>query len=186
MADLISLSGHKIHGPEGVGALYIKKDTPIRKTVTGGHQERGLRAGTENMPGIVGFGKAASLKPDLDKMYQLRDRLIDGLLTIPESSLNGSKEFRLPNNVNIAFSRIEGEGMLLMLDDLGIACSTGSACTSRSLKASHVLIAIGLDVADAHGSLRFTLSNYTTEKDIDYTIESVRKVVDKLRGMTPV
>jgi cysteine desulfurase len=145
-----------------------------------------MRAGTESVPLIVGFAKAATLKTDLGKMQKLRDRLVKGLMQIPETTLNGSKEKRLPNNVNISFHRIEGEAMLLGLDAKGVAISTGSACTSKSLKPSHVLMAMGIDAVRAHGSLRFTLSKFNTEEEIDYVIKSVKEVVERLRSMTAI
>lgn len=184
MADLITISGHKIHGPKGIGALYIKKGTPIKKIQTGGHHEKNMRAGTEPVPLVAGVAKAAEVAVDYEKVKKLRDRLIDGLLEIEDSELNGDKDKRLPNNVNITFHRIEGESLLLTLDEEGIACSTGSACSSHSLKPSHVLLSMGLEPVEAHGSLRFTLSKYTTSEEIDYVIKKVKNAVEKLRGIT--
>jgi len=189
--DLLSMSSHKIHGPKGVGALYIKKGTKIEPMIHGGSHERKMRAGTENVPGIVGFAKACKLCNDnLAKeaahMTQLRDRLIKGLLTIEDSYLNGSRSQRLPNNANVRFSFIEGEGMLLLLDMKGIAVSTGSACSSASLEPSHVLTAIGLKPEDSHGSLRFSLGRENTQEEIDYVIEVMLGIVEKLRAMSPL
>jgi len=186
--DLISLASHKIHGPKGVGAIYIKKKTPIKNLLHGGGHEYKRRAGTENVPGIVGFAKAVQLANEThnEQMKQLRDRLIDGLLKIPYTQLNGSKDKRLCNNANIAFNHIEGEAILMMLDAQGIAVSTGSACSSNTLKPSHVLMALGLKHEIAHGCIRFTLSKFTTKEEIDYTIEKVRTTVEKLRKISPI
>ncbi|MBS1267075.1 MAG: Cysteine desulfurase IscS 2 [Candidatus Woesearchaeota archaeon] len=186
--DLASFSSHKIHGPKGVGAIYIKKGTKVNSLVTGGAHEFGKRAGTENVAGIVGFAKAASIlnKDHLEKMTTLRDELINELLKIPHVQLNGSKQKRLCNNANLRFNLIEGEAMLIHLDMNGIAVSTGSACSSHELKVSHVLKAIGLSHDVAHGSIRFTLSKYTTKKEIDYTIDKVKEVVLKLRKISPL
>jgi len=181
--DMISFSGHKIHGPKGVGALYIKKRTPIKAITYGGSHEYKKRPGTENVPGIVGFVKALEIAKheDIEKMTKLRDRLIDGLLKIPKSKLNGPLMNRLCNNVNVGFEFIEGEGILMHLSDKGICVSTGSACSSASLEPSHVLRAIKLRHEIIHGAIRFTLSKYTTEKEIDYTIKTVGSIVKKLR-----
>jgi len=186
--DLASFSGHKVHGPKGVGVLYIRKSIKIHSLMHGGHQESGKRAGTENVPGAAGFAKAVELsnENDINRMQELRDRLIDSLLEIPDTILNGSKEKRLCNNVNISFSFVEGESLLMKLDDKGIAVSTGSACSSQSLDPSHVLLAIGLKHEIAHGSIRFTLSKYTTQEEIDYVIESVKKAVEELREVSPL
>lgn len=190
--DLLSMSAHKIYGPKGVGALYIRKSTKINQLILGGAQERRRRAGTENIPGIVGFGKAAelayeNLKEHNDKLIKLRDKLIKELLDkIPYTRLNGHPIKRLPGNVNISFNFIEGEALLLSLDMVGIAGSSGSACTSGSLDPSHVLMSIGLDHETAHGSLRLTLGDYTTEEDIDYVIEQLPPIVDRLRQMSPL
>ncbi|MBU2634527.1 MAG: cysteine desulfurase [Nanoarchaeota archaeon] len=185
--DLVSLSSHKIHGPKGIGALYVRKDLKLDKLLHGGHHEFDLRAGTENIPGIVGFAKASSLikKEDIKKIRILRDKLIKELLKIENTQLNGSKN-RLCNNVNIAFNFIEGESLLLHLDNKGIAVSTGSACSSQSLEPSHVLLAIGLKHEIAHGTIRFTLSKYINEKDIDYTIKCVKEIVENLRRISPL
>jgi len=181
--DLISFSAHKIHGPKGIGALYIKKKTPIKAITYGGSHEYKKRPGTENIPGIVGFVKALEISKheDIEKMTKLRDRLIDGLTKIPKSKLNGSREHRLCNNVNVGFEFIEGEGILMHLSDKGICVSTGSACSSASLEPSHVLKAIKLRHEIIHGAIRFTLSKYTMEKEIDYTIKTVAGIVKKLR-----
>ncbi|MFH1971941.1 MAG: cysteine desulfurase family protein [archaeon] len=183
----LAVSSHKIHGPKGVGALFIKKGVKVRKMLFGGHQERNLRAGTENLPGIYGFGMACKEKQPVAKIKKLRDRLIDGILKeIPDTFLNGSRDSRLCNNANISFKFIEGEGLLMHLDMNGIYVSTGSACSSKSLEPSHVLLALGLSHEEAHGSIRFTLSKYTTEKEIDYTIKTLKELVKKLRRISPL
>ena len=190
--DLLSLSAHKFYGPKGVGALYIRKGTHLETFMRGGDQERGRRASTHNTTGIVGLGKAIELcqkKIESEIRFQsaLRDRLIREIpARIPEVRLNGHPLRRLPNNVNFSIKYIEGESMLLSLDMLGIACSTGSACTSSSLEPSHVLLAIGLDHETAHGSLRITLGRWTKESDIDYLLEKLPQVVQKLRAMSPL
>ncbi len=190
--DLLSISAHKIYGPKGVGALYIKKGTKIHQLIHGGAQEKKRRAGTENIPGIVGFGKAAeiahkNIEEHIDRLVKLRDRLIDGIMTkIPYTKLNGHPTKRLPGNVNISFEFIEGESLLLSLDIAGIAASSGSACTSGSLGPSHVLAAIGLAHEIAHGSLRLTIGDFTTEDEIDYVIEKLQPIVDRLRQMSPL
>ncbi len=186
---LASFSAHKIHGPKGMGALYVKKGTKIKKLIDGGPQESDLRAGTENIPNIVGFAKAIELaKPeDCKKIEKLKDYFIEKVeKEIPEVKLNGSKEKRLPNNINITFKYIEGEALLLRLDDKGIAVSTGSACSSRELKPSHVLTAIGVPAAMAHGSIRFTLSRFTTKEELDYTIKHLKEAVAELRSVSPL
>lgn len=189
--DLLSMSAHKFHGPKGVGILYCRKTLPLASFIEGGAQERNRRAGTENVAGIV--GAAAALKEsltDLDKkqayVTELRNRLIDGLKKIPHSMLNGDRDKRLPGNVNMCFEGIEGESLLLFLDDQGIAASSGSACTSGSLDPSHVLLAIGVSHEVAHGSLRLTIGEYNTREEIDYIIEKVPQVVQRLRAMSPV
>ena len=189
--DMLSLSAHKFHGPKGIGALYARKGILLSNIIEGGAQERGKRAGTENIPAIVGM--AAALKNVLAKREEnekyvsgLRDHLIEELLKIPHSKLNGDRAKRLPGNVNFCFEGIEGESLLLMLDMKGIAASSGSACTSGSLDPSHVLLAIGLPHEVAHGSLRLTLSEYNTEEEVDYVIEELPKVVTYLRNMSPV
>jgi len=190
--DMLSLSAHKIHGPKGVGALYIKKGIRIHNLIHGGAQEKKLRAGTENVPGISGLGVAADLAyQNLDKkrekLTNLRDKLIKRISSeVPECILNGHPEKRLPGNVNFSFRYIEGESLLLYLDMEGISASSGSACTSGSLDPSHVLMAIGLPHEIAHGSLRLSLSEYNNEEDIDYTVEKVITVVKRLRQMSPL
>lgn len=190
--DLLSLSAHKFYGPKGVGALYIRKGVRIENLIHGGGQERKRRAGTENIAGIVGLGKAIELATaDIPghnaKIKAMRDRLIKGVLEkIPNSRLNGHPEKRLPGNFNVSFEFIEGESMLLWLDDEGICASTGSACTSGSLEPSHVLLATGLPVEISHGSLRLTLGDANTEGDVDFVLEVLPKVVKKLRDMSPL
>jgi len=190
--DLMSASAHKLYGPKGVGALYIKKGTKIEKFIRGGGQEKGKRASTENVPAIVGFGAAAELaKTEMNgrtkHLIPLRDKLIDGILnSIEDSILNGHPKQRLPNNANFCIKFVEGESMLLNLDMLGIAASSGSACTSGSLEPSHVLLSIGLPHEFAHGSLRFTLGRLTAESDIDHVLQSLPGIVKKLRDMSPL
>lgn len=186
--DLLSISAHKVHGPKGIGALFVKKGINLTRLIDGGPQENKLRAGTENIAAIVGFAKAASLitKEDIARMEKLRKRLIKDLLKIEGTRLNGSKEKRLCNNANISFSGVEGEGILMRLDEKGIAVSTGSACSSTELKPSHVLLSIGLSPVQAHGSIRFTLSKYTTDEEIDYTIRVMPKIIADLRRMSPI
>jgi len=186
--NMMSFSAHKIHGPKGIGALYVRKGTKISPIAFGGSHEFKKRPGTENVAGIIGFAKALSLskKEDCEKMQKLRDRLIDGLLKTPNSMLNGSREKRLCNNVNIGFAFIEGEGLLMHLSGKGICVSTGSACSSKSLEPSHVLGALGLRHEIMHGTLRLTLSRHTTEKEIDYTIKSINAIVKKLRKFSPL
>ena len=189
--DLLSLSAHKFHGPKGVGALYARKGVVLTSLIEGGAQERGKRAGTENIPGIMGMAAAfeeacAHMDADAAKVTALRDRLIAGLSKIPHSILNGDAERRLPGNVNFCFEGIEGESLLLLLDDKGICASSGSACTSGSLDPSHVLLAIGRVHDIAHGSLRLTLSADNTEEEVDYIVSSVAEVVEKLRSFSPV
>ena len=186
MADLISISSHKIHGPKGIGALYVKKGIMLKKLLHGGKHEFNLRPGTENIPSAVGFAKATALitNKDIERMSGLRNKLISEILKIKDTWLNGSKK-RLCNNVNISFKYIEGESILMYLNEKGIAVSTGSACAAKELKPSHVLLAIGLKQEDAHGSIRFTLSRYTTEKEIDYVIKVLPGIVKQLREMSP-
>ena len=189
--DMLSISGHKFHGPKGIGVLYCNKNLPLFNFINGGGQERNRRAGTENIPGIVGLSVALKdavyeMKNVAEKEYKLRNKLFDELSKIPHCKINGDKENRLPNNFNMSFEGIEGESLLLLLDDNGICASSGSACTSGSLDPSHVLLAIGLPHEIAHGSLRLTLSKYTTEEEIDKTIEIVPKVVEYLRSISPV
>ncbi len=188
--DLLTLSSHKLYGPKGVGALYVRKGTEIAPVLNGGGHERGLRSGTENVPGIVGFGKAAEIASaemdsDASRMKRLRDKLIDEALKIDNSWLNGSREKRLPNNVNLGFKFVEGEALVLELDCNGICASTGSACSSKSLEPSHVLRALGLPPEDCHGSLRLTLGKYNTEEEMDYVLETLPKVVGKFRDISP-
>ena len=189
--DMLSLSGHKFHAPKGVGALYVKNGILPNIFMDGGAQEKGRRAGTENLASIVGLGEAitvatASLEENMARITAMRDRLIDSLLQLPRTRLNGSREHRLPGNLNISFEGIEGESLLLRLDMAGICASSGSACTSGSLDPSHVLMAIGLKHEVAHGSLRLSLSELTTEEDIDYIIAQVPPIVEGLRAMSPV
>ena len=189
--DMLSLSAHKFHGPKGVGALYASRRVPLASLIEGGAQERGRRAGTENLPAIMGMAAAleeacAHREQNAARMTVLRDRLIAGLSEIEHSVLNGDREQRLPGNVNFCFEGIEGESLLLLLDDKDICASSGSACTSGSLDPSHVLLAIGRVHDVAHGSLRLSLSAETTEEEIDYTVRAVRDVVAHLRSMSPV
>lgn len=190
--DMLSASGHKIHGPKGIGLLYIRKGIKIRSFIHGGAQERARRAGTHNVPGIVGFAKAVEMaKASLDERIayetELRDYMINRVLTeIPYSRLNGERKNRLPNNANFCFRFIEGESLLILLDQKGICGSSGSACTSGSLDPSHVLLAIGLPHEIAHGSLRLTLAENTTKEEIDFTVEELKDIVEKLRSMSPL
>ena len=189
---MLSSSGHKINGPKGIGFLYIRKGVKIKSFIHGGAQERKRRAGTENVPGIVGYGAAAemadkTMKERTAKEIELRDYMIGRLLNeIPFCRLNGDAARRLPNNVNMSFEFIEGESLLIMLDMKGICASSGSACTSGSLDPSHVLLAIGLPHEVAHGSLRLTLSGETTKEDIDTTVEAIKEIVGELRSMSPL
>lgn len=189
--DMLSLSAHKFHGPKGIGVLYAKKGILLTNLIEGGAQERGKRAGTENIPAIIGMTAAmeeacANIDENSAKISSLRDKLIDGLSKIPHSILNGDAERRLPGNVSFCFEGIEGESLLLLLDDKGICASSGSACTSGSLDPSHVLLAIGRPHEIAHGSLRLSLCEENTEEEVDYVINAVTEVVSKLRGMSPV
>ena len=189
--DMLSLSAHKFHGPKGIGVLYARKGILLTPLIEGGAQERGKRAGTENVPAIMGMAAAldeacAHLDENAAKLTGLRDKLIAGLSEIPHSILNGDAVHRLPGNVNFCFEGIEGESLLLLLDDKGICASSGSACTSGSLDPSHVLLAIGRVHDIAHGSLRLTLSEETTAEDVAYTIQAVKEVVAYLRGMSPI
>lgn len=190
--DLLSASGHKLYGPKGIGFLYIRNGLKLRSFLHGGAQERHRRAGTENVPGIVGLGKAVELamadrKEREERETKLRDYLLDRILAeVPYSRINGHRKFRLPNNANFSFQFIEGESLLIMLDMKGICASSGSACTSGSLDPSHVLLAIGLPHEIAHGSLRLTLGRETTKEELDSTIEAIKEIVGKLRAMSPL
>ena len=188
--DLLSLSGHKLHAPKGIGALYIRKGVLINNLIEGGGQEKRHRGGTENLPYIVGLAKAMEIAKeklkDLPRVEKMRDKLINELTKIPYSKLNGHRTKRLPGNANIGFEFIEGESMLLWLDISGICASTGSACSSASLDPSHVLLAMGVPHERAHGSLRLSISHDTTEEDIDYIVETLPPIVEKLRNMSPL
>jgi cysteine desulfurase len=190
-ADMLSLSGHKIHAPKGVGILYIRRGVAFSPFLIGGHQERGRRGGTENVASIVGIGKACELaKANLNEMNtrvrQLRDKLEQGLLDgTPKAAVNGDREQRLPSTTSIGFDAVEGEAILLMMDELGICASSGSACTSGSLEPSHVLRAMGVPFTSAHGSIRFSLSHYNTEEEIDFIIEKLPPIIANLRKMSP-
>jgi cysteine desulfurase len=190
--DLLSISSHKLYGPKGVGALYIQQDVKLSPIIHGGGHERGLRSSTENIPGIVGLGKAAELagqkiEGDMEQLTKLRDKLIHGVIdTIDEAYLNGHPTKRLPNNAHFRFTGIEGESLVLALDDEGIAASTGSACSSKKLEPSHILMAIGLNEVEAHGSLRLTLGRGNSDADIDYVLEKLPSVVSKLRKLSPL
>ena len=188
--DMLALSGHKIHAPKGIGLLFIRKGVVINNLIDGGGQEKRKRGGTENVPYIVGLAKALEIAkerlPELDAVRRRRDRLIDELTGIPYSKLNGSRTERLPGNVNIGFEYIEGESILMWLDMAGICASTGSACSSASLDASHVLLAIGVPHEKAHGSIRLSISHDTTDEDIDYIIETMPPIIERLREMSPL
>ena len=190
--DMLSSSGHKLNGPKGIGFLYIRKGVKISSFVHGGAQERKRRAGTENVPGIVGYGKAAeiaakTMKERTAKEIELRDHLIDRVLAeVPYTRLNGHRTNRLPNNANFSFQFVEGESLLILLDNNGICASSGSACTSGSLDPSHVLLAIGLPHEIAHGSLRLTLSAETTMEDIDFVVDCIKQIIERLRSMSPL
>jgi cysteine desulfurase len=190
--DLMSMSGHKIYGPKGIGALYIRRGVALPSHMHGGAQENNKRAGTENLTGIVGFGKAAELAREnlvehIEKITELRNYFLDRVKErIPDIRVNGSLESRLPGNINITFKYIEGEALLLLLDMAGIAVSTGSACSSASLSPSHVLEAIGVPVEEIHGSIRFTVGDFTTREDLDYVVDELEKAVTKLRGISSV
>ena len=189
--DMLSLSGHKFHGPKGVGALYVRRGFPLVNVIEGGAQERGKRAGTENIAGICGMAAAMKdacdhIDENMPKVAAMRDRLIEGLSKIPHSALNGDANNRLPGNVSFCFEGIEGESLLLLLDMKGVSASSGSACTSGSLDPSHVLLAIGRVHDVAHGSLRLSLSEYNTEEEVDHILEVVPQVVQYLRNMSPV
>jgi cysteine desulfurase len=189
--DMLSMSGHKIHAPKGVGVLYVRKGTKFSPFLIGGHQEHGRRGGTENVASIIGLGKACELArnhltKDMVRVQQLRDKLESGLLEkIPNAIVNGDRENRLPNTTSIAFEYVEGESILLMLNEYGICASSGSACTSGSLEPSHVLRAMGVPFTAAHGSIRFSLSTYNTEEEIDFIIEKMPPIIERLRSMSP-
>ena len=189
--DMLSCSAHKFHGPKGVGALYVRRNIPLTNVIHGGAQERGKRAGTENIPGICGAAAAleeicGKMEENTAKLTAMRDKLIEGIMQIPHTVLNGDPKRRLPNNVNVCFEGIEGESMLLWLDAKGIAASSGSACTSGSLDPSHVLLALGRPHEIAHGSLRLSLSDYNTMEEMDYILETLPGVIQYLRNMSPV
>ena len=187
--DLLSLSGHKLHGPKGIGALYVRKGTKLLPQITGGHKEGGKRAGTENVPAIVGLGAACELAntyfyEEYGKVRTLRDRLQEGILAgCKDAYLNGHN--RLPNTLNVSFEYVEGEAILLLLDELGIAASSGSACASGSLEPSHVMRAMGVPFTRAHGSIRYSLSRYNTEDEIDYVVKNMPAIIDRLREISP-
>jgi len=188
--DMLSLSGHKLHAPKGVGVLYVRKGTPFVPYIIGGHQEHGRRAGTENVPYIVGIGVAAelamaNLEDENTRVRALRDRLEDGLLKMPATMVNGDRERRLPNTSSISFEYVEGESILLGLSDLGICASSGSACTSGSLEPSHVLRAMGVPFTAAHGSIRFSFSIYNTDEDVDLVLDNMAPIIERLREISP-
>ena len=189
--DMLSLSGHKLHGPKGIGALYVRKGTKFKPFVIGGHQEHGRRGGTENVPYIIGMGRAAELalehiKEENNRIKTLVERLENGLLaSVPNSMVNGDKKNRLPNTTSVSFEYVEGEAILIHLSNLGICASSGSACTSGSLEPSHVLRAMGVPFTAAHGSIRFSLSVYNTDEDVDYILEKLPPVIEKLRKLSP-
>lgn len=189
--DMLALSGHKLHAPKGVGALYVRKGTKFSPFLIGGHQERGRRGGTENVASIIGLGRAAELAAgamddENTRVRGLRDKLENGLLDrIPNAMINGDPENRLPNTTSIAFEFVEGESILLMMNELGICASSGSACTSGSLEPSHVLRAMGVPFTAAHGSIRFSLSVYNTEQEIDFVVEKLPPIIERLRSMSP-
>jgi len=187
--DLLSMAGHKIHAPKGIGALYVRKGTRIVPFLKGGHQEKGRRAGTENVASIFGFGKACELAAKFvgnTRIKELRDRLENGILeAVPNVYVNGSRENRIPNTTSVSFEYVEGEAILLMLNEFGICASSGSACTSGSLEPSHVLRAMGVPFTCSHGSIRFSLSRYTTMEEVDFTLEKLIPVIENLRAMSP-
>jgi cysteine desulfurase len=189
--DMLSLSSHKLHGPKGIGALYIRKGTKFKPLMLGGHQEQGRRAGTENVPGIIGLGKACALAEgnlaDIGtRVRGLRDRLEKAMLeAVPQCMINGDRPNRLPNTASIAFEYVEGEAILLMMNEFGIAASSGSACTSGSLEPSHVLRAMGIPFTAAHGSIRFSLSHFTTAEEIEFVIDKMPPIIERLRQMSP-
>jgi cysteine desulfurase len=188
---MLSLSGHKLHGPKGVGALYVRRGTKYTPFMIGGHQEKGRRGGTENVASIIGLGKAcelaaAHLSDNYSQVKQLRDKLENEILKrVPNTIINGDRNNRLPNTTSIAFEYVEGESILLMMDEFGICASSGSACTSGSLEPSHVLRAMGVPFTAAHGSVRFSLSKYNTEEEIDFIIEKLPPIIERLRELSP-
>ena len=190
--DMLSLSGHKLHGPKGIGVLYLRNGARFKPTIIGGHQEKGRRAGTENTPAIVGLGKACELASldmdrDIPRIRSLRDKLERGIMAeVPYTRVNGQNAPRLPNTTNISFEYVEGEGILLLLDELGICASSGSACTSGSSEPSHVLLAMGVPADKAQGAVRFSLSRYNQEKEIDVVIKKIPGIIQKLRYMSPL
>lgn len=189
--DMLSISGHKLHAPKGIGILYVRRGTKFSPFLIGGHQEKERRGGTENTPSIIGLGKACELaarnmEKENTKIKQLRDKLEEKLLElIPNTRVNGSRSYRLPNTTNMSFEFVEGEGILLLMDEYGICASSGSACTSGSLQPSHVLRAMGVPFTMAHGSIRFSLSIYTTEAEINFVIEKMPSIIERLRSMSP-
>jgi cysteine desulfurase len=189
--DMLSLSGHKLHAPKGIGVLYVRRGTKFSPLLIGGHQEKGRRGGTENIPYIVGLGKASELaarhlEEENNRIRFLTDKLEQGLLErIPGTLVNGDREHRLPNTVSLSFEYVEGESILLLLSNLGICASSGSACTSGSLEPSHVLRAMGVPFTAAHGSIRFSLSIYNTDEDIDYILEQLPPIIERLRDISP-
>ncbi|MCX7803880.1 MAG: cysteine desulfurase NifS [Planctomycetota bacterium] len=189
--DMLSLSGHKLHAPKGVGALFVRRGTRVNPLIFGGHQEGGRRAGTENVPYIIGLGRACELamknmQEERTRVAAMRDRLEKGILeTCPDARVNGDRDNRLPNTLNVSFEYVEGEAILLMLNDLGICASSGSACTSGSLEPSHVMRAMGVPFTAAHGSIRFSFSRYNTEEDVDYVLQNLPGIIRKLRELSP-
>ena len=189
--DMLSISGHKIHAAKGVGVLYVRKGTKFSPFLIGGHQEHGRRGGTENTASIIGLGKACELakksfQKDMPRVKKLRDKLESEILErVPNSFVNGDRDHRLPNTTSIAFEYVEGESILLMMNEFGICASSGSACTSGSLEPSHVLRAMGVPFTAAHGSIRFSLSTYSTDEEIDYIVEKLPPIIERLRSMSP-
>ncbi len=189
--DFLVLSGHKLHAPKGVGALFVRKGTPFRPFLIGGHQEKGRRGGTENVPGIIALGKACELarvhmEEEVTRVRALRDKLEQGILsTIPDTRLNGHPTQRLPNTLSVSFKYVEGEAILLLLDQIGVCASSGSACTSGSLEPSHVLRAMGVPFTYAHGSVRFSLSRFNTEDEVDFVLRELPKIIERLRAISP-
>jgi len=187
--DFLTLSGHKIYGPKGIGALYVRDKKSLQPVIFGGGQEFNLRSGTENVASIVGMGKAIELvskhRNDIKRIQQLRDKVIEEVLRIPGATINGSIKKRLPNNINVSFSGIEGEGLLMSLNQKGICVSTGSACSSKELKPSHVLTALGLNPKQVHGAIRISLGRYTTEEEIDFFLNTLTSSIKKLKSISP-